>query len=30
VITMAEWLDMAEMMGGAGRMGGVAWPPPNR
>jgi hypothetical protein len=28
VMTMVEWQDMAEMMGGAGRMGGVAWPPP--
>jgi hypothetical protein len=24
-----EWRGMAEMMGGVGRMGGVAWPPPS-
>ena len=30
VMTMAEWLEMPDMMGGAARMGGVAWPPPVR
>jgi len=30
VMTRSEWLEMAEMMGGAARMGGVAWPPPTR
>jgi len=27
-MTAEEWREMAEMMGGASRMGGVAWPPP--
>ena len=27
-MSAAEWKEMAEMMGGVGRMGGVAWPPP--
>lgn len=30
VMSMAEWREMPEMMGGAARMGGVAWRPPIR
>jgi hypothetical protein len=31
VMSMKEWLEMPEMMGGVERMGGVAWiPPPTR
>jgi len=29
-MSMREWHAMAEMMGGVGKMGGVAWPPPAR
>ena len=27
-MTAEEWREMAAMMGGVSRMGGVAWPPP--
>jgi len=29
-MSIREWREMADMMGGVGKMGGVAWPPPAR